>query len=129
MKKSSLGALVAFAAFALLLTFASVASARAGDVVAVGTCTGASTTKIKLGSRDGRIEAEFEVDQNRNGVVWQVSLIQNGATVFSGTAKTKAPSGSFKVRRTLGDSAGPDTIRGTATNLATGETCTAVATV
>ncbi|HET9462190.1 MAG TPA: hypothetical protein VFO56_09660 [Gaiellaceae bacterium] len=129
MKKSFVSAIVAVVAFALLLATASIASARDGDVRVAGTCSGASSTKIKLGPRDGRIEVEFEVDQNRNGVVWRVSLTQNGATVFSGTAKTKAPSGSFEVRRILSKTAGLDTVRGTAVNPATGETCTAVASV
>ena len=129
MKKSLTLVLMTLAASAALLVLAGVASARNGDVSAAGTCSGSSTSKIKLGPRDGAIEVQFEVDQNRNGVVWNVSLTQNGSVVFSGTAKTKAPSGSFEVRRTLVNTAGSDVIVGMAINPATGETCIASATV
>ena len=51
------------------LTVAPLASAKGGNGVRVsGTCTQSSTAKLKLGREDGRIEVEFEVDQNRNGV-------------------------------------------------------------
>lgn len=52
-----------------LLAFAAtpVASAKDGDVRAVGSCTKSTTSKIKLSEENGRIEVEFEVDQNRNG--------------------------------------------------------------
>ena len=49
-----------------------------GDVFVRGTCTGVTTSKLKLSEEDGRIEVEFEVDQNRSGVRWNVSLFQNG---------------------------------------------------
>ena len=120
--------LVAVAAAAALLVSAGVASARDGDVLAAGKCSGASTSKIKLGPRDGKIEVEFEVDQNRVGVVWNVTLTQNGTRAFRGTATTQEPSGSFEVRRNLADQAGPDTIVGKAVNPATGEICRASAT-
>ena len=32
------------------------------------------TAKLKLSAENGRIEVEFEVDQNRNGVPWTVVL-------------------------------------------------------
>nr|MBA2740802.1 hypothetical protein [Actinomycetota bacterium] len=45
-----------------------VASAKRGDVLAVGSCAKSTTSKIKLSEENGRIEVEFEVDQNRTGV-------------------------------------------------------------
>jgi hypothetical protein len=129
MKKSLPLALLTLAASAALLAYAGVASAKDGDVRAAGKCSGSSTSKIKLAPRDGAIEAEFEVDQNRNGVVWNVTLTQNGTRVFKGSAMTKAPSGSFEVRRILANRAGSDRIVGKAVNRATGETCAASATV
>jgi hypothetical protein len=102
--------------------------ARAGarQVRHAGTCTVRSTSKIKVKEEDGgRLEVEFEVDQNRNGKKWGVVLKRNGAVVVRTSARTKAPSGSFSVERLIGDGAGADTVTGVARNTGTGETCTA----
>lgn len=116
-------AAAALAAGLLLLTASPAASAKAGDVVRTGRCTGASTWKLKVKPDNGRIEAEFEVDQNRNGVRWTVLMGDNGVRVFSGSAVTVAPSGSFEVNRLIPNRAGSDTIVARATNPATGEVC------
>ena len=91
-----------------------------------GTCTGKSTSKLKLSAENGRIEVEFEVDQNRNGVPWTVVLTRNGARVARLTRITKAPSGSFEARRLVANGAGADVVKATATRR--GETCSARAT-
>ncbi len=102
------------------------AQAQGGDeVVGTGSCTGNTTTKIKAKFRDGGIEAEFEVDQNRNGVTWRVRIKQDDNVVWRGRRTTKAPSGSFSVERRLNNTAGSDTIVGRAVNPATGEVCRA----
>jgi hypothetical protein len=49
--------------------------------------------------RGQRIELEFQVDSNRVGQTWHVRIRENGALIFTGTRVTKAPSGSFTVRR------------------------------
>ena len=41
-----------------------VASAGDRDVIREGPCSGRSDWKLKLSPEDGRIEVEFEVDQN-----------------------------------------------------------------
>lgn len=92
------------------------------DVRRTVSCSVASTAKLRLSDEDGRIEVEFEVDQNRNGVKWQVVLRQNSAVVFTGQRTTKAPSGSFEVRRVLTNTAGTDRIVARATR-ASGEVC------
>ena len=97
------------------------------DIRVAGTCTGASTAKVKLSPENGRIEAEFGADQNRNGVSWKWALARNGKTIASGTAVTKAPSGSFTVRRLISNASGPDRITFRASR-ANGEVCTARAT-
>jgi hypothetical protein len=92
---------------------------------AAGTCTVRSTSKIKVKQEDGgRLDVEFEVDQNRNGQKWGVVLKRNGAVVTRTSALTKAPSGSFSVERLIGDRAGADTVTGVARNAGTRETCT-----
>jgi hypothetical protein len=85
-----------------VLAVAPVASAKNGDGIRVsGVCKQNSTSKLKLSGEDGKVEVEFEVDQNRNGVPWKVSLRRNGKVVTSTTATTRAPSGSFSLRRVI----------------------------
>ena len=93
-----------------------------------GTCTGAATSKLKLKEENGRIEVEFEVDQNVNGRRWRVTLKRNGVRVFRGIRTTRAPSGSFEVRRLVADRAGPERITARARALSGGQLCRAGAT-
>jgi len=114
------------ALFAAALLAVPAASAKGGHrgVTVSGTCTQQSSSKLKLSRDDGRIEVEFEVDQNRNGVPWKVTLRRNGIRVASLTAMTRAPSGSFEIRRLIADRPGTDRISARATR-ASGEVCTA----
>ena len=74
--------------------------AKGSDGVrATGTCTIRSTSKIKAKHDNGRIEVEFEVDQNRNNRLWTVRIYDDGIRVFTGLRRTVAPSGSFAVTR------------------------------
>jgi hypothetical protein len=110
-----------------LLAFAPGAFAgsdKGREVIKRGTCSGSSTWKLKAKLDDGRLETEFEVDQNRVGRRWRVTLIQNSRTVFSGVKRTVAPSGSFEARKLLSNAPGADRIVGKARALAGGETCT-----
>jgi hypothetical protein len=52
-----------------------------------------------------------------------VTLKKNGTVFFQGMRTTKAPSGSFEVRRVTGNPAGTDSFAGRAVNQATGEVC------
>ena len=103
------------------------ASAKDGDKLVRGTCTKASTSKLKLSEEDGRIEVEFEVDQNRNGVRWTVVLSRPSGVIVRTTRVTRAPSGSFELRRVVADRAGADRIGARATS-PSGEVCRATAT-
>jgi hypothetical protein len=108
-------------------TAAPMASAKGGPGVRVsGVCTQNSTAKLKLSRENSGIQVEFEVDQNRNGVHWKVTLRQNGALVTSATATTHAPSGSFSLRRVISRTQG--TITAVATR-SSGERCTAHASI
>jgi hypothetical protein len=111
---------------AVLALGAMPALAKDGDVLVRGTCTGQSTAKLKLSPENGRIEVEFEVDQNRNGVRWKVVLTRNGAKAAELVRVTRGPSGSFTARRVLANGAGADVVRATATR--NGERCSARAT-
>ena len=118
---------VLLSAAALLLALPTTASARSGDIIAQGGCTGSTSWKLKLAPRDGGLETEYSVDSNRNGQTWSVTLSDNGTQVFSGVGVTKAPSGSFSIKLQLRDLAGPDTVKAVASNAATGEICTGTA--
>jgi len=95
---------------------------------AAGTCTGRSSATLKVKPRNGRLETEFEVDQNRNGVRWTVRIRRDGKSVVKTRVRTKAPSGSFSVERRLRNPAGRDRIVARATS-PSGEVCKAAVTV
>lgn len=103
------------------------ASAKDGDIIRRGDCTMRTDWKLKLSPEDGRIEVEFEVDQNRNGQRWVVKLKRNGKVFWRGSRTTQAPSGSFEVRRLARDGAGAERIVARAKNPRTGEVCRGVA--
>ena len=115
-------------AAALAAIAPAAALANNADVKRGGTCSASSSAKIKLSPDNGRIETEFEVDQNRNGVTWRVALRRNGNVVVRTKATTHGPSGSFEVRRRLVNGSGPDTISARAKS-PSGEVCTARATI
>ena len=126
MKNWSVGIIVALLVAAVAATAAPAAVAKRGDVRVAGSCTKASTSKLKLSEEDGRIEVEFEVDQNRNGVRWNVVLLQNGRRVAQMTRVTRGPSGSFEARVLATNRPGTDTFRARATS-PSNEVCTAQA--
>lgn len=108
---------------AMLMAVAPAASAGSADVIRRGSCSAASDWKLKLSPENGRIEVEFEVDQNVVGDVWAVRIRQDGDLIWHGRRTTRGPSGSFEVRIVANDTVGADAFRARATNLATGETC------
>jgi hypothetical protein len=111
-----------------LMAFVPAALAKPGDVVRTGTCSGASTWKLKLSPEDGAIEVDFEVDQNVVGDTWKVRILHNGALAFTGKFATPAPSGSFDARIVEPNQAGADTFKARALNTRTGELCVGRAT-
>ena len=114
-------------ATALTVISPAAALGKDGDVRTRGTCSKASSAKLKLSAENSRIETEFEVDQNRSGVRWTVTLRRNGALSVSTKATTHAPSGSFSVRRLLANGSGRDVVSARAVS-PSGEVCTARAT-
>ena len=85
-----------------------------GEKRVAGECTGNATSKLKVKPDNGKLETEFEVDQNRNGVTWKVRFRLNGERVVKTTATTQAPSGSFSVQRRLANGPGSDHVVGKA---------------
>jgi hypothetical protein len=128
MQKLTFIGIAALAAMLLALAPTALAEQSKGGkgIVKQGKCTGSSTWKLKVKSDDGRLETEFEVDQNRVGKRWRVTLVRDGSTVFRGIRTTVAPSGSFTVRRLLAASGGTTRIVASAKALQSGENCRAV---
>jgi hypothetical protein len=126
MKKRFVFALVT--AFVLLVP-AGIASAGQNDVIREGSCADASDWKLKVSPEDGRLEVEFEVDQNVSGNRWRVSIRHDGDLAFRGIRTTRGASGSFEVRIVENDAAGPDTFSARARNLSTDEVCMGRATL
>lgn len=122
--KRTIGILAAGAA-AVAMAIPGIATASDDDIRAGGQCTGGTTSKIKVKPDDGRLEVEFEVDQNRTGDRWKVKLKDNGDVVFKGSATTRGPSGSFEIERKISNKSGTDSITGTARNTDGGERCAA----
>jgi hypothetical protein len=112
---------------AVLAAGVTSASARGGNddrKIVPGSCSDGSTSKLKAKSDDGRIEAEFEVDQNRTGVRWRVRMRHDGDVVARTRRTTTAPSGSFSIERRLPNHAGADRISARAVS-PSGEVCRA----
>lgn len=121
--------LTALTAAVALVAAVPAAAGGDDDVIRRGSCSGASNWKLKLGLDDGKIETQFEVDQNRNGQRWRVVLKRDGNRFFRGVRTTHAPSGSFEVERKTKNPAGPNRIKARAVNLSSGEICKGAATI
>ena len=120
------------AALATAVILVSAIPAAAGDdreIIRTGNCSGASDWKLKLKLDDGRIETEFEVDQNRNWRRWRVVLRSDGAVFFRDIRTTRPPSGSFEVERRPLNRPGTDRIVARGVNLRSGEVCRGAATI
>ena len=108
------------------LAFASlggVAHAGQNDVIERGGCSGSSDWKLKVSPDNGRLEVEFEVDQNVSGDTWRVRIRHGDTVVFRGSETTSGASGSFTTRIRENDSAGTDTFHAKARNVSTDELC------
>ena len=128
MRKVSVWIVVAVSALAAAaLALAPTGMAKDGDVLVRGSCTGGTSSKLKLSEENGGIEVEFEVDQNRNGVRWRVAIFRNGTRVARLTRVTRGPSGSFEARIVTGNRAGNDAFRARAVS-PRGDVCAARAT-
>jgi len=83
---------------------------------AVGACIGSATSKLKVTPDHNRLEVQFELDQNRNGVKWRVVMLRDSSTVVRTSARTKAPGGSFSIERAIANPAGVNEVTVTATH-------------
>lgn len=93
------------------------------EVEISGACSKGARWDLKAKERDGTTEIEFEVDSGRRGQRWSYSVSQNGASVMSGSRRTRGTSGSFSVERYGRPATGAQTITGRAQNMRSGEIC------
>jgi hypothetical protein len=99
------------------------------QVTVNGHCTGRSQSVLQANREDtGKLSVDFSVDMvlHRAGVVWNVNVTDNGTAVWRGTKKTLVD-GSFDTNLLFAPRPGVNLIQAKATNPATGETCTASA--
>jgi hypothetical protein len=109
---------------------ASVPARAASGVIVNGHCTGSSMYSLQVQKEDtGKISVDWGVDMSRHtgGVAWHVTEADNGLVFVNTTVKTIAD-GSFSVTRLLSPQA-TNKITASAKNPATGETCSAHATI
>ena len=115
-----------------LIGAAGAVASSEDEVRNAGDCTGSSSSKIKVKPDDGRIEVEFEVDQNKSGQRWKVKIrhrAEGTDDAFGTVATTHGPSGSFSIEKRFSDAPGNDVVKGKARNKSSGERCTASATL
>lgn len=111
-------------ATALAVPFSALpAIAKDGDVERTGSCSRSSDWKLELSPEESGLEVEFEVDQNVVGAKWKVVMKHDGYRFFRDRRTTKAPSGSFEVRRVINNKRGTDQVTAKARNLRSGEVC------
>jgi hypothetical protein len=94
-----------------------------GGITTEGACSGASRWKLTLSIDNGRVQSEFEVDENVVGDTWKIRMSDNGVVFFTGQAVTQGASGSFEIRKFTANQGGADKILALAKNVSTGETC------
>ena len=133
MSRSSGIRLVAGVVAAISLCGAPVAAAGGDDdddrveVRVRGTCTGASTTGLRVRAEEGWIRIDFRLDPRPRGGPWRVVVLHERRIVSRVTTRTSG-GGSFELRRTVADWFGTDTLVVRATG-PRGETCRASTTI
>jgi hypothetical protein len=118
--------LASVAAAAILATVSVPAAAQAGGAdpnVNSGGCSVAATWTMKVKPQNGALQVEYEVDANKRGQQWRVTLRHDGRRIMSNIFTTRGLSGSFTIRRVEPNRAGRDRISGHARRLGDGQTC------
>jgi hypothetical protein len=126
-------AVIALPATLTLGTLGAALPARAATPTSINItrhCTKTSMVNLQLQREDtGQVSVDFGVDMARHqaGVTWRVKETRNGVTFVNRTTRTIAD-GSFSISSLLGPRS-VNHVVATATNPATGETCTIGATL
>ena len=97
------------AALALPLSASADDNEGRDEVRRTGTCTATSSTTMRLRADDGRLRVELEIEHSRRGSTWAVILLHERRIAFRGTLRAR-DDGSIKLRRTVPDWLGSDTV-------------------
>jgi hypothetical protein len=126
MNRTRFASLLGAAAFALGVTTAAVpASAhQAAPGSSHGTCSADSSVKISGSDKGDTIKVKAKIKSNGAGEQWDYTIADNGTTVVTDSA-TSNDNGTVKIRASIPNLDGADTIDLSATNAVTGEVCTA----
>jgi hypothetical protein len=115
------------------LSLCSAAPAAGGDddrleLDVPGTCTGKSTSRLRVRAEDGRIRIEFRLNPRPRSGLWQVVVLHERRIVARVTVRAAGGGERIELRRTVPDWFGTDTFVLRATG-PRNETCRASATV
>ena len=113
---------LAVTALALAAPTAALASSDPDDVRVAGRCSGTSSAELRVREEEDELLVELRIRTTRAGATWRVILLHDRRTAYRGTRRTSSSSRSLRVRRTLADWYGRDTIVARATGPG-GETC------
>jgi hypothetical protein len=79
------------------------------EVRAGGTCGKGATSSLRVRSRDGGLETEFEVHGGA-GASWRVTIVHEWKVAWRGRRRTAGPSRSFSLEYRLPDLSGADVV-------------------
>jgi hypothetical protein len=89
-----------------------------------GSCSATSTYKLNVNEKKGSIVIKAKVNGGVANETWTYSIADNGTTVVADEATTDS-NGKFKVKQSIPNLDGTDTVDFSAVDTVTGESCTA----
>jgi hypothetical protein len=104
------GGIVALAFACALAVPLPAAADDDGDREVRGTCSRGSEMRLRVREDDGSLRVELRIDTGRRGARWSVILLHERRIAFRGVLRTTRSSGSLRLRRSVRDLYGRDTI-------------------
>ena len=75
-----------------------------------GACSRTSEIRLRVRADDRTLRVELRIDTRRRGAPWSVVLLHERRIAFRGVVRTTRSSGSARLRRTVRDLFGRDTL-------------------
>jgi hypothetical protein len=124
----ALGCAVVTAAGLALVSQAAADGGHGTDVRVKGSCTGSTTSELRVRAEDGRLRIEFRIEARRRYRAWSLVILRERRIVFRGTVRSGRGTRGVEVRRTIDDWPGTDAVvaRGSAGG---GQSCVATVAV